>query len=990
MEARSKSINSAFDKQIIYIAMLGLIAFIVFLPSFSVADNNSISAPASANGGDIVSVSGCYSEGGNSGTAEEISVTGGCSGSAVTNSRTGGCGGRCLNDVQITMQNNTLQACTVQFHGYWRTCCSGKNNQDTDYRVIKIEQNIAWDYRPTASNVGADPIQLTGYAYNGIFTVATGRTIAFSSTYPSVCTVDGTGLVTSVSPGECEIVATLAGDADFLEFNDYLIWTVYPAPDSDNDTVNDYVDNCPSVPNALQENYDASEGSTLGDACNTRFDLDGDEIEDQYDNCPTKPNLLSENDTCDTDEDGVPDVTDNCPTVSNADQADNPTNGVGDACEIDTDNDGVYDFEDNCPNIANPNQENSDGQLTGDTSGDVCEEDSDNDGVLDDFLSEVDNCPLIPNPDQQDIDQNGIGDACEMTFADPTLLNADNDCLSWATACSDLNKAIQAAANRGLPQVFLKEGTYTPSGEIDLAAGVKLIGGFAGGETAATDANSSTNITTIAAGAYKGTLLKASNLTPLTFANRAELRGIIISGAELGPALYVVDAGVNLVNVEFVNNQYPDGAAIYAAGAKSVLNLNSVSFLNNQATTTSPVYLSNTDFMTLNSVFESNQGVNGAAIFATGSSEVTLDATQVNQNTASSNGAVYLNGNNATLKVYNSSFTDNQALNGAAIYFNGGHVLDIINTLIQNNHATNVAGAINLGGASSSLNASIRQSSIINNTAIKNAGAIAPIFGNRLLIENTTLVGNKAGVNKDGSASGQNSFGGALNVGGTAMDVTIRFSTLVDNLALGTNGGGAISMNNNATGSLSLKGNIIAGNTASQGSNILLRDVSGSAGITDEGYNLIGFNGISGVTPASAIDFSGSSFVSSAASLDTVLALTLTRSGGDGYNSPLPMLPITKDGPARNVIDKDFCSETTTDQRGEARPDAAKCDLGAYEFTELSCIDDAQRRQSEGEGLIKYCAPGFENIEISIGKTPLYMLVLLSLLGLGLMFRRQQ
>ncbi len=75
----------------------------------------------------------------------------------------------------------------------------------------------------------------------------------------------------------------------------------------------------------------------------------------------------------DTDDDGIPDTTDNCPTISNADQADADSNGVGDACEgstePDADGDTKPDLTDNCVNVFNPSQ----GDQDGDGIGNVCD-----------------------------------------------------------------------------------------------------------------------------------------------------------------------------------------------------------------------------------------------------------------------------------------------------------------------------------------------------------------------------------------------------------------------------------------------------------------------------------------------------------------------------------------------------------------------------------------------------------------------------------------
>jgi len=98
----------------------------------------------------------------------------------------------------------------------------------------------------------------------------------------------------------------------------------------------------------------------------------------------------------DDDDDGVLDNVDNCPLISNADQADNDNDGMGDICDSDDDNDGIFDQDDNCPSIANPNQEDFDG----DGIGDACDDDDDDDGLAD----ASDTCPQTPIGAAIDVD----------------------------------------------------------------------------------------------------------------------------------------------------------------------------------------------------------------------------------------------------------------------------------------------------------------------------------------------------------------------------------------------------------------------------------------------------------------------------------------------------------------------------------------------------------------------------------------------------------
>ena len=914
----------------------------------------------------------------------------------------------CFTDAEVTKSGlyipaTALGVCTVEYYAS-ESGSGGSGNEKSFKEIFTIAIHEHWQGPPANTQEG-DTYTISYAEKNKAGVDA--YDIAYNSQTGAICRVEADGSVTNLADGECrvDIIAT-SRNAAYASKTVTKTWNIIP--DTDLDGIKDSADNCPSVPNADQADYDKD---GVGDKCNDALDEDGDEIADARDLCP-KLHLIDDplaattdatygtflnhadaeapfgaGDSCQTNSDGDShlDYEDNCPTVDNEDQEDLDGNGVGDACEFNSDGDSHIDLFDNCPLVDNEDQADTDN----DGIGEACEPDSDNDGVKDAVLGERDNCPYVANPDQEDDNRNGVGDVCEMTFVDPAGVSAANDCLSWGEACSSIQKAIDVAVAEGLPQVFIKAGTYQPTSVIALAEGVKLIGGFAGDELAANEANPFNNVTTISAGTYKGTLINVSGTAPLSYVDTAEIRGLTISGAE-DSAVKINDATVNIVNVKFDGNSAVNGAAINASGSpKAEIDLNGVTFTNNTSTN-GAVYLNNADLSSVKTTYTGNQGTNGVAIFATGTSVVSLDKTDVIQNTATGNGVLASDSQHVELKVANSTLSENSAAFGGAIYLNDAKELTLRNMLITNNHASNGAGgAVMFAGTNNTVTALISQSSIMGNTATKNGGAIAPGVGSSLLIENVTFANNKAGVDADGSANGFSSRGGAINVGGAATTITIRYSTFVGNAAEGSaKGGGAIAMNNNLSGSVSMMANLLAGNTGANGANIFVDNVGGSKTINDLGYNYVGFNNVSGLSPANALNLAASSTVMQAADLTSIVATTPTNSGGDGYGSPLPMLPLKEDSEARNVIDDGNCA-TTVDQRGEARPDAAKCDIGAYEYTELSCIDDARRRQAAGEGLVKYCAPGFEEIEFTIGQVHYYVLILLSLLGLGLAVRRK-
>lgn len=259
-----------------------------------------------------------------------------------------------------------------------------------------------------------------------------------------------------------------------------------------------------------------------------------------------------------------------------------------------------------------------------------------------------------------------------------------------------------------------------------------------------------------------------------------------------------------------------------------------------------------------------------------------------------------------------------------------GAALTLKNLTIANGYADQQGGGVyNQSGSLTVLN-----STFVGNQATRIGGGIANFADPTL----ATPGGNLTVVNS--TFSGNNSvFGGAIrNAGGT---VSILNSTIVGNsvklpvcppgfiCAMEDSGGGV----ENA-GTLNLHNSIVAGNTADVGA----ADIGGSP--TTASYNLIGFpasiyyawNGVDPIVPLD--DNNGNS---TGVDASTLVETTLANNGGPTQTLALLAGSLAIDTAAANI-----CANTPVnnlDQRGVARPQGMRCDIGAFELAGAATAD---------------------------------------------------
>ena len=342
----------------------------------------------------------------------------------------------------------------------------------------------------------------------------------------------------------------------------------------------------------------------------------------------------------------------------------------------------------------------------------------------------------------------------------------------WSTAFTDLQNALATATNDDT--IWVADGTYTPgksrennftvTGEKD---GIKLYGGFAGGESSLSERNPVSNPTVLSGDidgdgtpsgnsyhvlSFDGT--GAKNVTSKTL-----LDGFTVTGGN-------------------ANGTFPDnsGGGLFCDGTGSGNSCN-------------PTLRDLT--------FIANQATNGGAIYNDGSSSGASSPKLYNvifaRNAATNGGALYNGGNGGTSspQIASAVFADNNADIGGAIYNDGSSSgtssPQIINATFSRNEASDQGGALYNFGNFGVSNPTIKNTILWGNTA-SNEGAeiyneVATPVLKRSVIEGGVSgsgVGGNANTDNGGNRSGDPLFATPNDLDGPDD----RFGTSDDGLSL--------------------------------------------------------------------------------------------------------------------------------------------------------------------------------------------------------------
>ena len=406
------------------------------------------------------------------------------------------------------------------------------------------------------------------------------------------------------------------------------------------------------------------------------------------DDLPTGGDGIPDECQSDCNDNGIPDILD----VADGVTQDCQPNGLPDACDLaegtsaDCNGNG---YPDECEPDCNANRIQDGCEIAAGSS-----EDCSANGVPDECEVEPD-CNTNGIGDHNDIchgtsadhNTNGVPDECETVFFVAAGAPPGGNGTSWASAFDNLNDAL---AEETATEVWVAAGTYRPSGPggdqaatFQLVNGVRVFGGFAGGETGFDERDPGAN-PTILSGDLNGddepdwTNRYDNSYHVVTGSGTDEttvLDGFIVTGGStldsgdagnLGAGMLSVDGSPTVQRCVFRDNIAGVGGGMYleSDGRPAVINCG---FFGNKSLTNGGGAEVRADARLINSVFSGNYARwAGGGLYAY-SCEPTVANCTFSMNVGRSGGAggVHYLGSESVMTLANCVFWGNTA-NGSA------------------------------------------------------------------------------------------------------------------------------------------------------------------------------------------------------------------------------------------------------------------------------------------------------------------------------------
>ena len=361
----------------------------------------------------------------------------------------------------------------------------------------------------------------------------------------------------------------------------------------------------------------------------------------------------------------------------------------------------------------------------------------------------------------------------------PGNTNATADGLSWTNAFSTPTPAL-AAARKG-DEIWLAAGVYP--GSFTLPAGVTLLGGFAGGEVAATERNVFTNFSILDG------QLRTNVLTVMKGAtNDTRVDGLVIRNgfANSGAGLRITGGSPVVANCQFFgNNATTLGNAVYLDGGTTALLTNNYFAVNGLEIALPPtgggaIALGAANPRIEGNSFVANRARDGGAIYSVGASG-TVTGNWFLKNEALQNGGAVACFASATRVTHNRFLANAAVFRGGGVAATDGSAALVFNNAFLRNRAAVVTneprggGGVFVDGNSAA--------TVLNNTLVENLAPVGGILclspaatlANNLVTRGTGGIGGPAGLRlrrNNVFANGGTNYVGFADVTGTAGNLS--------------------------------------------------------------------------------------------------------------------------------------------------------------------------------------------------------------------------
>ncbi|MBX7259590.1 MAG: hypothetical protein K1Y02_24740 [Candidatus Hydrogenedentes bacterium] len=302
-------------------------------------------------------------------------------------------------------------------------------------------------------------------------------------------------------------------------------------------------------------------------------------------------------------------------------------------------------------------------------------------------------------------------------YVDVSNTSGTENGLTWETAFTTIQPAIDAADSDGGGEVWVAEGTYdenrpaSSTGALILKGGVDLYGGFNASEAAITERNWKSNPTLIDGAVARGgqkayhVVIGDSDVILDGFVIlNGKANGTYPNLESLGGGIYldsaskpVAELPFTVINCSITQNEAFMGGAVYI-NTNSVMNASNCAFISNVTGNNGGAIYNFEGTLKLDKcMVASNQAYYGGGIYAARTPMTQLTNCVFADNDCSLvGGGICIDQSTSLCTVANCTFWGNSASDGGAVCGNNSATVSVVNSIAWNNTGTYEITGINV------------------------------------------------------------------------------------------------------------------------------------------------------------------------------------------------------------------------------------------------------------------------------------------------------